>query len=97
MNRSTKHKTKRKMTIILTVIFLLLSSYMYATATDQKDIQLVEIAILPGDSLWKLANTYYPDSKDIRKTIYDIKKLNNIDGHIYAGQIILLALPINEE
>ncbi|MBS4026582.1 MAG: LysM peptidoglycan-binding domain-containing protein [Clostridia bacterium] len=96
-NKSSKQsnpKLKKVVLIaILTIIISLFSaSYIYAIAIDKEQVTIVEIEVEPGDTLWGLATKYYPDSKDIRKTVYDIKKSNNISGHIYPGQIIKLVI-----
>jgi nucleoid-associated protein YgaU len=91
-----KKKPKLKKVVLITILTVIISlfsvSFIYAIATDKEQITIMEIEVEPGDTLWGLANKYYPDSKDIRKTVYDIKQSNNISGHIYPGQVIKLII-----
>jgi nucleoid-associated protein YgaU len=49
----------------------------------------IEVMVKSGDSLWELAETYYQGNEDIRKIIYRIKKINNLESaEIYPGQLI---------
>jgi LysM repeat protein len=96
-NKSRKQSNpKLKKVLFITMLTIIISffsaSFIYAIAIDQEQVTIVEIEVEPGDTLWGLASKYYPDSKDIRRTVYDIKKSNNISGHIYPGQVIKLVI-----
>ncbi|RCW51637.1 MULTISPECIES: cell division suppressor protein YneA [Halanaerobium] len=50
--------------------------------------------IKPGESLWSIAAHYYETGKvDLRKMIYEIKKINNIDSAIITpGKELIIPL-----
>ena len=77
--------------IIASVPILNIDGLVDASGYNNTMIYIVK----EGDSLWTIVKTHYPDN-DIRKMIYKIEKLNNINRSIiYPGQ--QLELPINEE
>lgn len=48
------------------------------------------ITVMPGDTLWDIAQDN-AGSEDVRKYIYEIKKVNQLDNAtIYAGQKLYL-------
>jgi nucleoid-associated protein YgaU len=51
----------------------------------------VEVEIRDGDTLWQIAAEYKGERQDIRRLIYDICRINNIEaGSIQAGRMILV-------
>ena len=62
---------------------------LFATnAYGYKQTTYKEITVQSGDSLWTLAQKY-GTSSDIRKSVYQIKKLNHLDtSEIYAGSVL---------
>ncbi|SJZ59988.1 LysM peptidoglycan-binding domain-containing protein [Selenihalanaerobacter shriftii] len=71
--------------IICTVMFLLISNTVVSTGT----IHMKKIKVKPGDSLWIIAKAHYSSKIDVRKKIYQIKKINNLtNANIQPGQII---------
>ena len=55
-----------------------------------------EYVVSSGDTLWEIAEEITPEERDLRYTILDIEKKNNIeDGMIYVGQHI--EIPVYEE
>lgn len=49
----------------------------------------VEIIVKNGESLWQLTKAHYKGNSDIRKVIYKVKKINNLESaEIQPGQII---------
>ncbi|MDR0570657.1 MAG: LysM peptidoglycan-binding domain-containing protein [Clostridiales Family XIII bacterium] len=58
-----------------------------ASVTDPVEYVIEEIK--PGDTLWGLAKKYKTDGDDMRKFIFEIKKLNGIsDSNVYPGQLV---------
>lgn len=71
------------------VIFLLVALFNISVAKSNEEAEIISYTITPGETLWSIAKEYTPDNKDIRQTIYEIEKLNNLDNAtIYAGQTI---------
>lgn len=80
-------KNKRKFLNFLLVLSIILSciilaSNSYAYKEKQYDIVIVEA----GDTLWDIARSYNKN-QDIRKTIYEIRKINGLSENsiIYTG------------
>lgn len=72
------------------VMFLLIGLFNISIAkTDKKEAEIITYTISQNETLWSIAKQFTPDNKDIRQTIYEIEKLNNLDNAtIYAGQTI---------
>lgn len=52
-----------------------------------------EIEIINGDTLWMLAIDYMPERYDVRKMLYEIKMLNNMEtSNVYPGDIIKIPI-----
>lgn len=51
--------------------------------------------VLPGDTLWGIATTYYPD-KDPREIVFEIRKLNDLKDSATIYPYQLLKLPPRE-
>ena len=64
------------------------------TAHAEEQIVYKNIVVKNGDTLWGIASNFTEPSKDIRKVINDICKLNNITpGSIYPGQVLKISVP----
>jgi len=92
-----KRKKLRKLPCFLVVIMLigiinLLSGGFAAKANDQNQVrELQSIQVAAGDTLWDLVSEYYHYDSDIRKAIYEVKQINNLDNaKIIPGQIIYI-------
>ncbi len=52
-------------------------------------IDYMDFQVMEGDTLWAIANEFAQPDQDIRKIIFDIKALNQMDsGYIYPGDIL---------
>lgn len=91
MRIANRKKFIRSMAIL---IFLLIGLFNISIAnTDKKEAEIIDYTITPGETLWSIAGEYTPNSKDVRETIYEIKKLNNMTtSNIYAGQTIKIKI-----
>lgn len=71
--------------IMVVVVFLLLSSASHATGTvtDTYDYR-----VKPGDTLWKIAEDHGPDGRDIRDIVATIERINSLEGVLQAGAVI---------
>ena len=85
--------------IFITFIFVLLSlviSLIFTLPRAHSSIQkqnFEEYSVLNGDNLWNISLKYIPKDYDVRKMIFDIKELNNMETScIYEGDIIKIPL-----
>ena len=80
------------LTLMLVIgIFTISSIFGAYNASGLENRRYVTIMVTSGDTLWDLAGQYGPKDQDVRKTIYDICKLNDISAaDIYAGQYITI-------
>ncbi|CDF57982.1 cell division suppressor protein YneA [Thermobrachium celere] len=86
---------KRKHLILTLFSFILIFVSLFKIMnTDNNIVNYTEVVVQKGDTLWNISMKYTPKSKDIRKTVYEIKKINNINNSIIQpGQI--LKVPID--
>ena len=89
--------THKSRFIIFTGVFLLLVMSAFSTITGAinasgSSANVYEtVTVQPGDTLWSIAERHMDDSKDIRKFIYEIKKLNNVSADtLTAGQKLMI-------
>lgn len=63
--------------IIVSIIVVLSVNTGFATRKDS-EVNYFFYTVKSTDTLWSIACEHTPDNKDVRETIYEIKKLNNI-------------------
>lgn len=79
-----KNKKKFLAFIILSLVSLFSAFYSNA-AYGYRDTAYETVNVRQGDTLWSIANQYNKN-EDIRKYIYEVKKINNLTSNvIYAG------------
>lgn len=90
-------KNKFRFICFLLVLFTLMSllfvsifnlGKVYSKTYDEFSTYYVE----SGDTLWEIAEKNNVNNKDVRKLIYEIRELNNIDSNLYIGQQIIIPL-----
>jgi len=99
MNRKTKRrirlKSRGKNLLVICSVILLVSFYLNLTGLFEKKAfgrtdSFDTVVVKEGDTLWGLAEKYGPD-QDIRKTVYEIKKINNLTGkYLKPGQLLII-------
>jgi LysM domain. len=83
---------KRFYTILLLALFIITMPVFASTVYGFKDPSYVSVNVKEGDNLWNIVSGY-SQGRDIRKYIYEVKKLNKMqDSNIYPGQSILLPI-----
>ncbi len=79
---------------IAVVLVLLLATGMAASVGGEQPGSSGEPIIhrvVAGDTLWDIAADYTPRSDDVRRTIHEIRQLNDLDGSlIVPGQVLLI-------
>jgi len=87
-------KDKKRFFIIIFILMSIIISTMFIVTKrpEGKGDEVFEIhTVKPGDTLWDIAMNVTDDNKDVRKVIYEIKKLNNLtSSNVYIGQTIKL-------
>lgn len=90
--RVLRKRAKALLLIIFTLFVMNLHSNAEATAKP-KQYEIINYTITRGETLWSIAKKYTPNDKDVRQTIYEIQKENNLDtAFIYAGQEIQIKI-----
>lgn len=81
------------LSIVFILIILIFNSLTNLNTVYSKNYdEYYKIRVVPGDTIWSLANKY-SKNKDIRRLVYNIKILNNLDeSTIYPGDIILIPI-----
>lgn len=77
--------TKRGKSVLITITIMILTfilgfSVLTGTA-EKKDVELNYFfyTVEYDDTIWSIACEHTPENKDVRKTVYEILKLNNIE------------------
>ncbi len=81
--------------ILLTAILIIVAYWQIHTLIqtptgDISSIQTFEHMVRPDDTLWSIAEQYKPPRTDTREFIYYIRQLNNTNGMIHPGEILLI-------
>ncbi|TDO78340.1 LysM domain-containing protein [Halanaerobium saccharolyticum] len=78
--------------ILLSILFI---SFFSLIGSGENSSNFVKHEIESGESLWSIAAHYYNSNNvDLRKIIYDIKKINNIDSAVITPGSKLI-IPLN--
>jgi hypothetical protein len=80
--------------IISSVALILFSNSLKVNGSIKKVGDYKIVFVEKNDTLWGIIKNNCSDYKDIRKVIYDIKKLNNISSNIVPGQKIKIPLDL---
>lgn len=94
-NTSNNSKLNLIMVVLIATIIILVTILSY-TAFTQKETSYKNIEIEDGQTLWEIVESEFGNNVDIRKYVYQIKKINNLqNSNIHPGQII--KIPIKKE
>jgi len=87
-------KNAKRFTAFASVL-ILICAFSFGTllgffdASSKDIIEYTTVKVESGDTLWQLARTYGPSDQDVRETIYQICKINNVSADtLKAGQFI---------
>ena len=81
----------KRVIIILAFIFIFIFPFILS-AKGKTEKRYAKVTVYPGDTLWTIAEENNT-SKDIRKTIYEIRKANHLDSAIIIpGQELIIPL-----
>jgi len=96
MNKKYRIASKFRFTMFLVVMILCLMTAIgtllgFNTVTSASMNQYNQIQVEAGDTLWNIACEYAPDNMDVRKVVYDICDVNDIQAdQLVAGQKIIV-------
>ncbi len=91
MSRKRRMKRRRTVTVMVLIIMSFMVSFAFA---NQEHDETIKVIVNSGESLWEIASENNPNKDDIRKLVYEIIELNDLEnGMIYAGQELLI--PVN--
>lgn len=95
----TKRRVKIKMNIFLIIMIIALFVITITNSSfSHNEIKYKEIYVANGQTLWEIAETVKANNvnynnKEIRKIIYELKELNNLeDSSLKVGQ--KLTIPV---
>ena len=89
---ASKFRFTMFMAITVLIIAMILGA-VFGTSVDGASVNKAYyvITVQSGDTLWSIAEEYNDSKTDIRKLIYEISDLNDLeDAHIYIGQQLLI-------
>ena len=91
MNKRYVLKNKRRFCgFIIVLVVLLMTVLFIGTSYGYKPSVNIQHSVGQGDTLWNIAEQYNPNG-DVRKTVYEIRKLNNLNSSdIYAGDTLII-------
>ena len=88
--------SKVRFTIFLVVLILIGSSVIglvsgSSVASSLSTNQYYFVEIESGDTLWTIAENYTPDDMDVRRVVFDICKVNDIQAEdVHDGMNIIV-------
>lgn len=95
MKRTLKVKSRVRFTAFV-LIMLFAVTGIFNTMLGLNDAlgltksEYIEVSVDYGDTLWTIAEQYMPSDMDIRKAVYIIKNVNDIDNQLQPGQTVLI-------
>lgn len=91
-NKKYLIKSKFRFTVFMVIVLLCISvllSTIFANSLTEQKYQQIEVTY--GDTLWSIAESYMTTDQDIRKSIYEIAKLNQVSADtLQSGQTLLI-------
>ena len=96
MNKKYRITSKFRFTMFLVVMILCLMTVVGTllglnTVNSASLNQYNHVQVEAGDTIWNIACEYAPDNMDVRKVVYDICDINEIQAdQLVAGQHIII-------
>lgn len=94
INKKHRIKSELRFTLFLLVCVILIILMANALFTFNPAISLTEktyetVEIFSGDTLWEIAKEFAPDNMDLRRAVYKLQELNNLNAdELMPGMII---------
>lgn len=95
-NKRKYEQLKNTLAIVVgTVLAVLLICIMVIIKKPRQTYYTTEnITIKNGDTLWNIASEI-ETTEPLQQVIWDIKNINNLDGHIKAGQVLTIPIYVD--
>ena len=91
--KSNRIRVMKSRVLILITALAIISVPLIVKAKGTQESQYITIVVRSGDTLWDIASEYTESNKDVRETIYNIKKTNNMDSvMIVPGQKLIVPI-----
>lgn len=68
--------------VVLAIVLLLATAVRAAPSSSDGAGSFVSHRVVSGDTLWEIAAVYTAPGDDIRRTVFEIRQANEIDGSI---------------
>ncbi|MGM0445780.1 MAG: cell division suppressor protein YneA [Bacillota bacterium] len=99
LKKEKESKSNKKLFAVITVIIVLtitLITLYTINGLTEKEVYYKNIEIKNGQTLWKIVEKEFGNDTNIRKYVYQIKKINNLENsNIRPGQV--LKIPVQKE
>jgi len=88
IRRLRKTRCTAVLVVLIMISMLLFGGLDKATGSDTGR-PMNNIVVCQGDTIWGLVQEHYAYKGDIRKAVYEVKQLNNLENaYIEPGQIL---------
>ena len=78
--------------VLVTILLSVVVAMNIGASASEENLQYISHIVEPNDTLWSLAEEYGTDG-DIRETIYNIKRLNQLESSdLMVGTRILIPI-----
>ena len=85
---------KKRFTLFVITLLTLLYFGAYSVkchVAKANTCDYISVHVYTGDTLWDIASQNNPENRDLRKLVYEIKKINKLDSYtIHAGDTLLV-------
>lgn len=94
MTKTYRVANKLRFTVFVVLMILILTTAIsfalgLNTAVSLTVSEYMDVPITYGDTLWSIAEVYMPTDNDIRESVYELCKINDISAsELYAGMTI---------
>lgn len=94
MTKTYRVANKLRFTVFVVLMILILTTAIsfalgLNTAVSLTVSEYMDVPITYGDTLWSIAEAYMPTDNDIRESVYELCKINDISAsELYAGMTI---------
>lgn len=85
-----------RFTIFVVLVILFITTFAnfllgFNTANSSTYAEYTQVQVMSGDTLWSIAETYMDDDSDIRKSVYQLCQINDINAsQLQAGMTLLV-------